>query len=139
MSVIRLKDERGTSAVEFAIIAPVFLFLIVSMLAYGIYFGAAHTVQQAAANAARASVAGLDEKERSELATASVLASASHDTLLKSDHVKIELVSDPDRPDVYLVTVVYDASHLPIWDLGPPIPLPSATIRRSSTIRIGGV
>jgi Flp pilus assembly protein TadG len=139
MDVSKLKDDRGTSAVEFAIISPVFLFLIVAMLAYGIYFGAAHTVQQAAAEAARASVAGLDDKERGELATASVLASASQDGLLKSDYVKIELVNDPQLEGVYRVTVVYDASSLPIWDLGPPIPLPSSTIRRTSTIRIGGI
>ncbi len=138
MNVNRLKDERATSAVEFAIIAPVFLFLIAGMLAYGIYFGAAHTVQQAAANAARASVAGLDEDERRELATASVLASASQDGFLKPDHVKIELATDPALPDVYIVTVVYEAAHLPIWELGPPIPLPASTIRRTSTIRVGG-
>lgn len=138
MNVTRLKDERGASAVEFAIIAPVFLFLIAGMLAYGIYFGAAHTVQQAAANAARASVAGIDEEERRELATASVLVSASQEGFLKPDHVKIELATDPALPDIYIVTVAYDAAHLPIWEIGPPLPLPSPTIRRTSTIRIGG-
>jgi Flp pilus assembly protein TadG len=50
----------GASAVEFAIIAPVFILMIVGMLAYGIYFGAANSVQQIAADAARTSIAGLN-------------------------------------------------------------------------------
>ena len=60
--------ERGASAVEFAIVGPVFVLLMMGMIAYGIYFGAVHSVQQLAADAARASVAGLDESERIWLA-----------------------------------------------------------------------
>ena len=138
MDFNRLKDDRGASAVEFAIIAPVFLFMIAGMLAYGIYFGAANSVQQAAAEAARASIAGLDDDERRELATAAVNAALTDDGLLQSVHAKIDVTSDPARPDTFNVIISYDASFLPIWDLGPPLPLPSPTIRRTSTVRVGG-
>lgn len=139
MQFKRLKDNRGTSALEFAIIAPVFLFLIAGMIAYGIYFGAAHSVQQAAAEAARASVAGLDNDERRELATAAVSITTRGDSLLKADHMKVEVTSNPAEPDLFQVTLSYDASHLPIWDMGPPLPLPSSMIKRTSTIRVGGL
>lgn len=135
---MRLKDERGTSAIEFAIIAPVFLLLIAGMLAYGIYFGAANVVQQAAAEAARASVAGLDNEERRELAAAAVASALTDDGFMKLELAQVEVTSDPAAPDVYAITVSYDASGLPIWDLGPPLPLPSSTIRRTSAIRAGG-
>jgi len=43
---------EGAAALEFAILAPAFLLLGAGMLAYAIYFGAAHSVQQLAADAA---------------------------------------------------------------------------------------
>jgi Flp pilus assembly protein TadG len=46
-------DTAGTSAVEFAMLAPLFILLLLGMVAYGIYFGASHWVQQIAADAAR--------------------------------------------------------------------------------------
>jgi Flp pilus assembly protein TadG len=138
MGLKRLKDQSGTSAVEFAIIAPVFLFMIAGMLAYGIYFGAAHSVQQAAADAARASVAGLDNDERRDLAEAAISASIPQDGFLKPDHVTVTVTEDPDLPEIFYITVTYDAAHLPIWDIGPPLPLPSPTIQRTSAIRHGG-
>jgi len=45
-------DAAGTSAVEFAMLAPIFVLLLPGMVAYGIYFGASHSVQQIAADAA---------------------------------------------------------------------------------------
>ena len=58
----------GTAAVEFALLLPLYLFLLLGMTAYGIYFGAAHSVQQLSADAARTAIAGLDAQERQRLA-----------------------------------------------------------------------
>lgn len=138
MSIKRLKDESGSAAAEFAIIAPVFLFMIAGMIAYGIYFGAAHSVQQAAAEAARASVAGLDDEERQELAFMAIEASVTGHGFLQPENIRVAVNTDPDQADLYLVTVTYDASHLPIWEFGLPLPLPEPTIRRTSAIRVGG-
>ena len=54
-------DDRATSAVEFAFIAPVFLTLIFGLVAFGSYLGIVHGVQQLTAEAARASIAGLSD------------------------------------------------------------------------------
>src|SRR5690606_41507901 len=67
-----ISNTAASSAVEFALIAPVFLLLVFGALAYGIYFVAAHAVQQLAADAARAAVAGLTGTERTALAVAFV-------------------------------------------------------------------
>ncbi len=66
------RNEDGTAAIEFALVLPVFLVLMLGILAYGIYFAAAHSTAQLAADAARASVAGLNDVERANLAKASV-------------------------------------------------------------------
>lgn len=54
------RHQHGTAVIEFAILTPVYLLLLTGMLAYGIYFGAAHALQQLAADAARTAIAGLD-------------------------------------------------------------------------------
>ena len=55
------QDGCGTAVVEFAIIAPVFILVLFLMIGFGIYLSAAHSVQQLAADAARASgLAALD-------------------------------------------------------------------------------
>nr|WP_295468683.1 TadE/TadG family type IV pilus assembly protein [Mesorhizobium sp.] len=53
----------GATAVEFAMIAPVFIAFMLGMTAYGIYFGAAHSVQQLSADAARVALAGVNDTE----------------------------------------------------------------------------
>ena len=47
------ENDDGTSAIEFALLAPLFILFLLGMVAYGIYFGASHSVQQIAADAAR--------------------------------------------------------------------------------------
>jgi hypothetical protein len=42
-------------------------------------------------------------------------------------------------PDDFVVSVTYDATKLPIWNLGTFVPLPSKTIVRASVIRRGGL
>lgn len=70
------RNSRGTAAIEFAILTPVFLLMLFGMIAYAIYFGAAHSVQQLAADAARTSIAGLSGAERNTLVKAFILNNA---------------------------------------------------------------
>lgn len=133
------RDNRGTSAVEFAILTPVFLLLITGMLAYGIYFGAAHSLQQLAADAARTSIAGLNQAERNTLVRAFLDANAGDYMLIERNRLTFAIGDKPGDPNQYRVTLSYDASQLPIWNLYPPLPLPSPQIAYSSTIRRGGL
>lgn len=134
-----LNDCRGASAVEFALIAPLVLLLVLGALAYGIYFGAAHAVQQLAADAARAAVAGLSADERTALATAFIANNGAAYVLLDPERLTLDAAPSPADPDQFLVSLSYDATALPIWNLYPPLPLPDGQIVFSSTIRNGGV
>lgn len=131
-------SDTGAAAVEFAILTPVFLFMLFGMLAYGIYFGAAHSVQQLAADAARTSIAGLTPGERDTLVTGFIARNAADYVLIDPARLSIAIGDKPDDPDQYRVTVSYDASALPIWNLDVPLPVPGRTIRFSSVVRRGG-
>ena len=131
-------DASGASAVEFAIVVPVFLTMLFGILAYGIYFGAVHSTSQLAADAARASVAGLSDAERTSIATAHVHNNVPAYVLLNPE--RIEVTAEPLEVDArqFRVSVRYDASLLPIWNFTPFLPLPERVIERTATIQRGG-
>lgn len=64
-----LGNQNGTAAVEFAIVAPVFLLMILGMLAFGVYLGAAHSLGQLTTDVARATIPGVTGAERQSIAT----------------------------------------------------------------------
>jgi Flp pilus assembly protein TadG len=128
----------GAAAIEFAILTPVFLLMLTGMMAYGIYFGAAHSVQQIAADAARTSIAGLDAAERDELVEAFIEANAGDYLLIERERLTFEIGDKAADAGQYQVIIRYDASDLPIWNLYVPLPLPGRIITYVSTIRLGG-
>jgi Flp pilus assembly protein TadG len=132
------RERGGAAAVEFAIVASIFLTIVLGILAYGLYFGTAHGVAQLAADAARASVAGLSDIERTSLATAHVTRNAPDFVLLKSDKITIEAAASPNDANQFQVILHYDASNLPIWFMSGLVPLPAKTITRSASIKRGG-
>lgn len=133
------RDRRGTSAVEFAIVAPVFIMVLFLMIGFGVYLGAAHSVQQLAADTARASIAGLDESERVSLANAFIKNNGDTYMLIDSDDLSVAVKDNSDEPNQFRVDLTYDASKLPIWGIYGAHLLPQKTIVRRSTIRIGGL
>lgn len=132
------KCKSGVAAIEFAIVAPVMLFLMFGMIAYGVFFGAVHSVQQLAANSARAAMGGFDLAEREVLVREHVAAVVASDNLLHEPYLGVVVEPVEGQADFLRVTVTYDASELPIWNLYGGLPLPEKTITRSSVIRTGG-
>lgn len=133
------KDNSGGAAVEFAILAPVYLMMLCGMLAYGLYFGAAHSLQQLAADAARISIAGLDSAERDTLVGSYLDRHAGDYMLLDRQYLTYAIGDDPGDPTQYRVALRYDAVELPIWNLYPPLPMPSRYMVYGATIRQGGL
>ena len=129
--------RAGTSAVEFAIVSPLLILLLFGMVAYGIYLGASHSIQQIAADAARTAVAGLDENERVSLAENYIERNAGAYPLVESSKLSLDIKDNPADADEFTVAIRYDARDLPIWNLLPNLKLPGMTIRHASTIRIG--
>lgn len=133
-----LKDVSGSSAIEFAILAPLFFLVVFSMLGYAIYLSASHAVQQITADAARTAIAGLSLRERQHLAEDYVKTVTSDYAFLDSEAFAVAVNDSPNNPNQFTVNIYYDASGLPIWNLYS-FAMPDSTIRRFSTIRVGGI
>lgn len=133
-----VNECSGAAAVEMAIVFPLFLTVVLGILAYGIYFGAAHSAQQLAADAARVSIAGLTENERNSLAVDFVRQHAADYPLLWPEHVSIQAGPSAERADDFKVVVTFDARVLPIWSMAAFLPLPSDQIERAAVVRRGG-
>ncbi|CZT36811.1 TadE family protein [Rhizobium sp. 9140] len=132
------RDASGVAAIEFAIIAPLFLAVMFTMVAWGLYLGATHSVQQIAADTARAAIAGLSASERNALASAYIGAMKPGEfALINQKKLNVLVEDDKVRPNQFTVKLTYDASDLPIWNL-MTFALPDTIIARSATIRIGG-
>jgi Flp pilus assembly protein TadG len=132
-------NQSGASAVEFALVAPVFLLLLFGMVAYAIYFGAAHSVQQLAADAARTAIAGMDENERKDMVSRFISTNSSSYTFIDGRKVTFTLGDSTKDVNQFALLVSYDASSLPIWNIFPGVVMPSSTITRKMEIRIGGL
>ena len=52
------RNQRGAAAVEFALVLPIFIFLVFGIIQYGFYFWTAETANSAAREAARRVVVG---------------------------------------------------------------------------------
>lgn len=119
-------------------VAPVFILILIGILVYGIYFGTALSVTQIAAEAARASVGGLNNTERTSLAENKAEAMIRSYGFLSADRMTVVAAPQADDADVFDVAVTYDASNLPIYAFDGLLPIPPAVITRRSSIQRGG-
>lgn len=131
------RANGGAAAVEFALIAPLFFLLLLTLVAFAIYLTAANSLQQLTANAARTAIAGISSDERSQLVQNFINNSTINNAFLSKDKLTITVATDPTNANQFTVSATYDASALPIWNLYT-FAMPDPTIRRFSTIRIGG-
>ena len=128
-------DRRGTSLIEFAILLPVFACLLFGVMGYGQYFLLAHSVQQLANDAARATVAGMSADERRTLATGTVTAELH--SLNELNPAKLSTTIS-ETSDLVTVRLTYDASATPIFR-DRLAPMPDPVIVRSAVVRPGGI
>ena len=128
-------DLRGVAVVEFALVAPLFLVMLLGILAYGGYFWRAHSLQQIANDAARASIAGLTATERASLARATVSGEVADLAGLSPDRATVGVREDGDTLSV---SVAYDAHRDAFFQFGL-VPMPDPVIRRDAAIKLGGL
>ncbi|MFB2553650.1 TadE family protein [Ensifer soli] len=131
-------DRSGTAAVEFAIVAPIFLMMLMSLIGYGIFLSASHAIQQIAADAARTAVAGLTLDERVMLVRSFIDRATLDYAFIDRRDLVVNLAGDAADPSQFTVTLSYDAGDLPIWNMYA-FAMPERTITRFSTIRLGGL
>jgi len=128
-------DTRGAAAIEMAIALPVLLALIMGILSYGDWFLTAHSVQQAANDAARAAIAGLTSAERQQIASDNVNTMLQRGSTLNPTYAT---VSVDDNGSTMAVHVRYDASRDPMLHVAFVAP-PSTIIQRTAAISLGGL
>ena len=130
-------DESGASALEFAIVAPVFFILIFGIIVYGYYFATLSFVNHIAYEAARASVSGLDDDERVALAEAR--ANELIDSLggfLGSGSVQVD--ASPAGEGLFSVTVHHHLDFLQSLGVASILPIPSADQNATVQVSHGG-
>ena len=130
------KDRRrreGAAAVEFALVGPILVLLLIAIVVYGGWFLMAQSVQALASEGARAAVGGLDAVERDALARREVTA-AVRGVALDPDRTTIEVAEEAGR---LRVVVVYDTGDSLVMALGGMLPRPPVVIRRSAVIHVG--
>ncbi len=128
-------NQSGVAAVEFAIVAPLFLILIAGVICYGGYFWMSHSVQQLANDSARAAIAGLNASEREQIAQQSVQEELHHYPLLATGSTQVVIT---DEADALAIRVSHDASNSPFYVFASLIPMPPASIGREAAVRLGG-
>jgi Flp pilus assembly protein TadG len=120
------------------LVAPVFFFLLLGIAAYGIYFSAISSLQELTADAARASVAGVSATERQTIVSTYVSQSSPNYRLLSKRPITVSAAPYPGDPTRYTVTLQTDISSLPLQGSTGIFPMPSAIIKRTAVVRIGG-
>lgn len=111
---VGLRPDSGLAAVEFILVAPLFLMLIFATALFGVYFGTWLAVSNAAAESARASIAGLSNTERATLAetTAKTIFAGYAPTFNWTKVKDFKAAAVTGSPNLFQVTITYDISAL---------------------------
>jgi Flp pilus assembly protein TadG len=131
-------DRSGVAAIEFAIVGPLFFLVLLGILIFAIYFGTVHSVQQIAAEAARATVQGLTEAERTQLAKSQVASIVASYPLIDPTYLSVSAATSPNDANLFNISISYDASRSIVFAFEGLIPMPPKTIARSAVVRRGG-
>jgi Flp pilus assembly protein TadG len=131
-----LRNSDATSAIEFAIVAPVFFVLVFGIAIYGAYFASLSLVNHIAYEAARATIAGLSDDERASLAEVRA------DELISSfsgflNPEAITVSSGAQQDGLYAVTVQYRFNDLGLSSLSL-LPMPPTSETATYTVSHGG-
>ena len=132
------RHQRATTAIEFAFVAPVLLLLLVGIMGYGYVFGIYHSIQQIAAEAARSSVSGLNDAERSQIARAFITANAGSYAFIDPSKLKVRTGQTGPQMQSFEVAVAYDMSGSVYDNLSRMVSLPQPMIERRAIVQRGG-
>ncbi|WP_122466447.1 MULTISPECIES: TadE/TadG family type IV pilus assembly protein [Brevundimonas] len=129
------RRRGGVAAVEFAIIVPLLMLVLASIVVWGGWLWLAQGVQSLASESARAALGGLDATERRSLARAYVADQGEAVVGLPAERAVVDVTSNSS---VIRVDVRYDVAGHPILILSSLTPSPPQVITRTAIIRTGG-
>jgi len=137
------RNQDAASAVEFSLVGlPLVLFLC-GIVCFGILYGTYNGVEQLAAESARAAVAGVNICESDNLARTYINNNVAKYGYLNPANLTVT-TSPPPSPacpsqhTAYQVTVRYDMSASPIFQLAGVLAAASPIITRSAAVQFGG-
>ncbi|MBN03202.1 TadE/TadG family type IV pilus assembly protein [Ponticaulis sp.] len=130
------EDKRGASAVEFALVAPVLMFILAAIVGYGMVFLTAISLQQLGADVTRATIGGFSVSEKRELAAEHLAVARREYVLINNDQVVVDVVYDTDT-ETTVVEIAYDTTGHPVELFRGLIPMPANTftVRQSISER----
>ncbi|KTT99457.1 hypothetical protein NS355_06525 [Sphingomonas yabuuchiae] len=130
-----LRDRRGAALIEFALVLPILLTMLMGIVSFGEYFLTAHLVQQAANDAARAALAGMSATERKGIAVDTAKRMIDSTGILRSSRGQVDAV---EVDNMITVSIRYDATSDPLLNL-PFVPTPGRTMTARGIAMIGGL
>jgi Flp pilus assembly protein TadG len=127
--------EAGAVLVEAAIAIPIMIALLLGIVTYASWFMAAHSLQEAANDAARSALAGLNAVERKMLVDRSLERGVLSAGTIAPDLLSVETETDGS---FYKVALTYDVEKSGIFQ-NSFVPLPSGSIRREALIELSSL
>lgn len=132
------RNTSGASAVEFALVLPIFAMLLFGIISYGAYLSVVHSIQQLAAEAARASIAGISDSERADIARRKVFNQATSYPFIDPERLFVELAATDLLTSTFKVRLRYDADDMFVFQLPTILPMPSRQVIRTAAVQRGG-
>lgn len=132
-----IRSQDGMAALEFALLAPALLMLVFAIIVYSLYFSTLMGVRHAAAEGARAAMAGLSLQERTTLATARAQAVIDNYGALLSSGGPSTITATPDGSGLFTVRVSHNLSGTAMMRYAGFIPLPSPVVSATVSITNG--
>jgi Flp pilus assembly protein TadG len=129
------RDRRAAALIEFALLLPMLLSLVMGVICYGQYIWLAHSVQTAANDAARAIVAGMTASERLTLARAAIATDMASVPELRANQIALAVEEGGARATVKLRV---DARALTLLSTGM-VPLPEPIIERRAVVALSAL
>lgn len=130
--------QRGTAAVEFSLVAPLFLLMFFGIACFGGLFGIYHSIQELASSSARAAIAGLSDIERTSIVSQYINSNASSYALIDPSYLTFTVSTLDPTTRSYEVDLYYDASTSYVYAFSGLIPLPNPHLKLSATVQRGG-
>lgn len=132
-----LACDKGMAALEFALIAPALLMLVFAIIIYSFWFSALLGVRHAAAEGARAAMAGLSTAERATLARTRAQSVIDGYGALLSSGGTPAIEAGADGTGLFKVKVRYDMSGSPLLRYAAFIPMPSTSLAATVIVTNG--
>ncbi len=125
-------DQRGAALIEFALLAPLLLMLLMGIVSYGSWYFVAHGVQQAANDAARAALGGINVAERATIARDTAIRAIDRGSGMRSERAAVTVEDDGAS---LVVRIAYDAGDNPALR-SALLPMPPTLIRRDAAVQL---